>query len=221
MSSRSWKNWGLHFILWYRYLKISLGSMFLAFLWLFWPKINNFLKIRWSRIWKNPSWPDGKRVGLLAEVSLWPDLEDCILSLVIDECPRENWGFLVPASIQNSSWHRWRWDRKYQFFASHHYYQYFKKKVEQNRMTLSIFMSKNVFSLCLIGLSLDGALGLQVCPKKFFSSAMYSPLVALSYPILKKMSQKISRKSLLRASFAHACCILNIYTIFLILPTDV
>jgi hypothetical protein len=29
-------------------------------------------------------------VGLLAEVSLRPDLEDCILSLVIDDCPSEN-----------------------------------------------------------------------------------------------------------------------------------
>jgi hypothetical protein len=37
---------------------------------------------------------------------------------------------------------------------------------------------------------LDGSLGLQVCPKIFFSSAMYSPLLALSSPILKKMSQK-------------------------------
>ncbi len=85
----------------------------------------------------------------------------------------------------------------------------FKKKVEQNRMILSIFISKNVFGVCLECFSLDGSLGLQVCPKNFFSSAIYSPLVALSFPILKIISQKIffrpslylwkiSRKSLLR-----------------------
>jgi hypothetical protein len=34
-------------------------------------------------------------VGLLAEVSLKLDLEDCILSLVINECPRENSRILV------------------------------------------------------------------------------------------------------------------------------
>ncbi len=43
----------------------------------------------------------------------------------------------------------------------------FKKKVEQNRIILSIFMSINVFSLCLIGLSSDGSPGLQKGPKKF------------------------------------------------------
>jgi hypothetical protein len=42
-------------------------------------------------------------VGLLAEVSLRPDLEDCILSLVIDECPSENLRLIVPVSIQDSS----------------------------------------------------------------------------------------------------------------------
>ncbi len=50
-------------------------------------------------------------------------------------------------------------------------------------MTLSIFMSKNVFGVCLECFSLDSFLGLQVYPKKFFSSAIYSPLVALSSPI--------------------------------------
>ncbi len=42
LSSGSGKKQGLHFDLWYRQLKISLGSMFLAILRLFWPKISNF-----------------------------------------------------------------------------------------------------------------------------------------------------------------------------------
>jgi hypothetical protein len=58
-------------------------------------------------------------------------------------------------------------------------------------MILSIFMSINVFSLCLIGLSSDGSSGLQKGPKKFFSPGMYSSLVAHSRPILKKLNWKI------------------------------
>ncbi len=88
-------------------------------------------------------------------------------------------------------------------------------------MTLSIFMSKNVFGVCLECFSLDGSLGLQVCPKNFFSSAIYSPLVGLSSLILKIIIQKkisdlpyihtyppdsvrnIGRPQ--RASIAHGC----------------
>jgi hypothetical protein len=85
----------------------------------------------------------------------------------------------------------------------------FKKKVGQNRMTLSIFMSKNVFGVCLECFSLDGSLGLQVCPKKFFSSAIYSPLIALchtqnnkskeifpTFPLFVKNLKKITLKSI-------------------------
>jgi hypothetical protein len=51
-----------------------------------------------------------------------------------------------------------------------------KKKVEQNRMTLSIFMSKNVFGVCLECFSLDGSLGLQV--SNFFF--LFGNLLAIS-----------------------------------------
>jgi hypothetical protein len=46
----------------------------------------------------------------------------------------------------------------------------FKKKVEQNQKTLSIFMGINVISLCLVGLSLDG---LQEGPKNSFFPEMF------------------------------------------------
>ncbi len=71
-------------------------------------------KIRWSRIWKILSWPDGgsAKDGLLAEVGLILSHHNCILSLVIDECRREKWGFKVSAFIQDFSWHKWRWDQR-------------------------------------------------------------------------------------------------------------
>ncbi len=74
-----------------------------------------------------------------------------------------------------------------------------------------------MFGLCLIGLSSDSSPGLQECPKKKFSPAMYSPLVALSRPILKKLfefffSKKnyFSRISLLKVDYltfqqAYSC----------------
>ncbi len=63
-----------------------------------------------------------------------------------------------------------------------------EKKIEQNRMILSIFIDINVISLCLIGLSSDGSPGLQEGPKNIFSPEMYSPLVAHSQPTLKKLN---------------------------------
>jgi hypothetical protein len=118
--------------------RLSTSYQGAATLRLFWWKIDNFKKIRCPRIWKILSWPDGRSAkdGLATEGSLMICHHNCILSLVIDECRREKWGFKVSAFIQDSSWHRWRWDRKCSFFAGHHQYQTLKKKVEQNRITL-------------------------------------------------------------------------------------
>ncbi len=71
-SSGTGSKWVHHFNPRYRQLKISLGSMFMDTLILFWWKFYDFKKFRWPRIWKILSWPDGgsAKDELLAEVSL-------------------------------------------------------------------------------------------------------------------------------------------------------
>ncbi len=115
-------------------------------------------------------------VGLLAEVSLRPDFEDCILSLVIDECPRENWGLLVPASIQDSSWRRWRWDRKYPFFAGHHQYQSLKKSWAKSDDPINFYEQKCIWSVS--GMLLFGRLPWAPGVSKIFF--LFGNLLAIS-----------------------------------------
>jgi hypothetical protein len=66
--------------------------MFLAILRLFWPKIRFFFNSvdpESGKIHPSQLAEEGE-VGLLAEISLRLDLENCILSLVIDECLSKN-----------------------------------------------------------------------------------------------------------------------------------
>jgi hypothetical protein len=86
---------------WSRYW-YSLGSIFAAFLGLFCILVNidSFQNIRCLRIWENLSWPHGWRaeIGLATEGSLIMGYHNGILSLVIDGCLSENWGFKISVS---------------------------------------------------------------------------------------------------------------------------